>query len=61
MLHLSETWSIFYKLIILKKRGGALIASYPVRCDGRISQRVTEMLHPLPCCDAVSRHDETKQ
>ncbi len=19
-----------------------------------------EMLHPLPCCDAMSRHDETK-
>ncbi len=23
-------------------------------------KRVTEMLHPLPCCDAVSRRDETK-
>ncbi len=23
-------------------------------------KRVTEMLHPLPYCDAVSRHDETK-
>ncbi len=23
-------------------------------------KRVTEMLRPLPCCDAMSRHDETK-
>ncbi len=23
-------------------------------------KRVTEMLRPLPCCDAVSQHDETK-
>ncbi len=23
-------------------------------------KRVTEMLRPLPYCDAVSRHDETK-
>ncbi len=37
------------------------LASYPVRCGlAEYLKRVTEMLRPLPCFDAMSWCDETK-
>ncbi len=53
MLRLSETHS--------EKRGVLWLASYPVHCDWpNTICYVTNMLRPLPYCDAVSRRDDTK-
>ncbi len=51
----------FYKAYRSEKRGVLWLASYPVRYDWpKYLKRVTEMLRPLPYCDAVSRRDETE-
>ncbi len=50
----------FYKAHHSEKRGVLWLASYPVRCDTEYLKRVTKMLRPLPCCDAVSWRDENK-
>ncbi len=58
MLRLSETrnqsssfWEV--RCALIGQLSGALwLAEY--------LKRAMEMLHPLPCCDAMSRRDETK-
>ncbi len=51
----------FYKAHHSEKRGMLWLASYPVRCDWpEYLKRETEMLRPLPYCDAVSRRGDTQ-
>ncbi len=51
----------FYKAHRSEKRGVLWLASYPVRCDWPNTSSVRRKCYtPLPCCDAVSRRDETK-
>ncbi len=58
MLRLSETRIKAHRS---EKWGVLWLASYPVRCDWPNTSSVAmEMLHPLPCCDAMSRRDEAK-
>ncbi len=47
----------FYKAHRSEKRGVLRLASYPVRCDW---PNTSSLRRPLPYCDAVSWHDETK-
>ncbi len=63
LLYAPPFWnaSTFTKLIVLRSE---VCSDWPaIQCVviGQIPQAcVTEMLRPLPCCDAVSRCDETK-
>ncbi len=51
----------FYKAHRSEKRGVLWLASHPVRCDWpEYLKHVTEMLPPLPYCDAVSWRNDTK-
>ncbi len=50
----------FYKAPRSEKQGVLWLASYPVRCDWPNTSCETEMLRPLPSCDAVSQRDDTK-
>ncbi len=50
----------FYKAHRSEKRGVLWLASYLVLWVAEYLKRVREMLRPLPYCDAVSRHNDTK-
>ncbi len=50
----------FYKAHRSEKRGALIGQLSSALWLAEYLKRVTEMLHPLPCCDAMSRCDKTK-
>ncbi len=60
MLHLSETCRFLQSSSFWEARCALIGQLSSALWLAEYLNRVMEMLHPLPCCDAVSRHDETK-
>ncbi len=60
MLRLSETHSFFQSSSFWEARCALIGQLSSVLWLAEYLKRVTEMLRPLPYCDAVSRHDDTK-
>ncbi len=60
MLRLSETCRFLQSSSFWEARCALIGQLSSVLRLAEYLKRVTEMLRPLPCCDAVSRRDETK-
>ncbi len=60
MLHLSETRRFLQSSLFWEARCALIGQLSSALWLAKYLKHVTEMLRPLPCCDAVSRRDETK-
>ncbi len=60
MLHLSEKHRFLKSSSFWEARCSLIGQLSSVLWLAKYLKGVTEMLRPLPCCDAVSRRDETK-
>ncbi len=60
MLRLSETCRFLQSLSFWEVRRALIGQLSSALWLAEYLKRVTELLRPLPCCDAVSRRDESK-
>ncbi len=60
MLRLSETWRFLQSSSFWEAKCALIGPLSDALWLAKYLKRVTEMLRPLPCCDAMSQRDETK-